>query len=56
MSTESMVAADETLAQTELEGSSPSITDGFETNVDYSEQKSDGYEAIEVESYEDKKY
>ena len=56
MSTESMVAADETLAQTELEGSSPSITDGFERDVDYSEQRSDGYEAIEVESYEDKKY
>jgi hypothetical protein len=57
MSTESMVAADETLAQTELEGSSPSITDGFETNVDYSEPRSsqNQYDAIEVESYEDKK-
>jgi hypothetical protein len=56
MSTESIVAADDTLAQTELEGSSPSITDGFETEVDYSEQRSAGYEPIEVESYEDKKY
>jgi hypothetical protein len=56
MSTESMVAADETLAQSELEGSSPSITDGFETNVDYSEPRPGSYDAIEVESYEDKKY
>jgi hypothetical protein len=56
MSTESMVAADETLAQSELEGTSPSITEGFETNVDYSEPRAESYEAIEVESYEDKKY
>jgi hypothetical protein len=51
-----MVAADETLAQTELGGSLPSITDGFEKEVDDSEPRSDGYEAIEVESYEDKRY
>jgi cell division septum initiation protein DivIVA len=55
MSTESMVAADETLAQSELEGSSPSITDGFDTSGDSAEESSGEYEAIEVESYEDKR-
>jgi hypothetical protein len=55
MSTESMVAADETLAQSELEGTTPSITAGFETEVDYSENRRGDYEAIEVESYEDKR-
>ncbi|CAB4631576.1 unannotated protein [freshwater metagenome] len=55
MSTESMVAADETLAQSQLEGSTGSITDGFETKSDYSEPREGSYDAIEVESYEDKK-
>lgn len=55
MSTESMVAADETLVQSELEGSSPSITDGFDTSVDYAAPRANEYDAIEVESYEDKR-
>ena len=57
MSTESMVAADETLAQTQLEApTASSITDGFgEAESSSSEQRSGGFEAIEVESYEDKK-
>jgi F0F1-type ATP synthase membrane subunit b/b' len=53
MSTESMVAADETLVQSELEGTSNSITDGSDSEVDYSEGTRASYEPIEVESYED---
>jgi hypothetical protein len=56
MSTESMVAADETIVQSELEGTSASITDGSDTpEVDYSEGTRASYEPIEVESYEDNK-
>jgi hypothetical protein len=53
MSTESMVAAVETLVQSELEGTSNSITDGSDSEVDYSEGTRASYEPIEVESYED---
>lgn len=55
MSTESMVAADETLAQGELEGFSASIDERNDNNGEYSELAADSNEAIEVESYEDKK-
>jgi Zn-dependent M16 (insulinase) family peptidase len=55
MSTESMVAADETLAQSELEGPTTYITDGADAPVDYSEGTRASYEPIEVESYEDDK-
>jgi hypothetical protein len=50
-----MVAADETLVQSELEGTSNSITDGSDSEVDYSEGTRASYEPIEVESYEDNK-
>ncbi|MFM7013661.1 MAG: hypothetical protein ACKOXT_01545, partial [Actinomycetota bacterium] len=56
MSTESMVAADETLVQSALEGNEPSFASQFKsTEIEYSEDTTGDYQPVEVQSYEERR-